>query len=568
MKNSSNFFILSLILFYLSQTAFPQTIYYVKTTGNDSSSGLSWDSAFATIQKALDAAQAGDQIWVASGTYNPTSTYGEGDDPGLRHFRLKDSVEMYGGFAGTETSIAQRTNYGVGSSNETILSGNLGGGSNCYHVFYHPDNTYSLSNSTILDGFTIQNGLAAAFSPHDHGAGMFNGNLSNPVIRNCTFKNNSAQYGGGAIYIGGNSSTYVNCLFYENDAMGTPWSTGGAIYCNNSSPTFINCTIVNNHSINGGGFYVLSNSILTLNNCIVWGNTAGTGNQIYNGGTVYLNYSCYSNSSNDIYGNSVNTTSCITDDPQFVNSSTYDFRISGISPCADAGNNSYCNTTYDIRGYNYPRKLNKNTGETGTIDIGAYEYKLNDDPLPVELSSFVAINKSRCIELKWITETEVNNYGFEIERRYNKNLEWMKVGFVQSSGNSNSPKEYTFTDYVLDEGYYSYRLKQIDLDGSYKYSQSIEINFKVPEKFVLFQNYPNPFNPLTTIDFIIPEDGKTTLKIYDISGKEIKTLVNSDLNKGKIYRIKFDGSELSSGTYFYILESKNHKAVKKFIILK
>jgi len=208
---------------------------------------------------------------------------------------------------------------------------------------------------------------------------MFNGNQSNPIIKNCTFIQNDGGCGG-AVYIGGNQSQYINCLFYSN----TTSDGGGAVYCNNSNPTFINCVISNNSSTYGGGVHTYYASP-TLKNCIVWGNTASsTGRQFYlEAGTTTLNYSCYANGTYDVYaadGAFSADSSCTTSDPLFVDANNNDFRVLGISSCVDAGNNDYISEQYDIRGAGYPRKLNKTTGAAGTVDMGAYEYKVGSDP--------------------------------------------------------------------------------------------------------------------------------------------------------------------------------------------
>jgi hypothetical protein len=202
-------------------------------------------------------------------------------------------------------------------------------------------------------------------------------------------------------------------------------------------------------------------------------------------------------------------------------------------------------------------------------------FTLGDDnsPLPVELTSFIAtVTKQNQVELNWQTATEINNYGFEIERFVifspSKNDNWQKIGFVKGNGNSNSPKYYSFIDQNPVGGKLKYRLKQIDSDGSFSYSNEIVVDVNIPKVFALEQNYPNPFNPITTISFTLQEDGLTTLKIYDLLGREVKTLVNEELKAGQIHRINFDGSRLASGVYFYKLESKNKSMIRKFVLMK
>ncbi|NQV19185.1 MAG: hypothetical protein HQ534_11680, partial [Armatimonadetes bacterium] len=147
---------------------------FVDIDADGSNNGSSWANAYTTLQSALDVA-SGDQIWVAKGTYKPSSPYNLTID-GNRdfHFRMINDVAIYGGFAGTETAVIQRTSYGVGETNETILSGDIGtpgdNSDNCYHVFYHP-NGLGLTGSAILDGFTITGGNADE-DPHWGGGGL------------------------------------------------------------------------------------------------------------------------------------------------------------------------------------------------------------------------------------------------------------------------------------------------------------------------------------------------------------------------------------------------------------
>jgi hypothetical protein len=201
-------------------------------------------------------------------------------------------------------------------------------------------------------------------------------------------------------------------------------------------------------------------------------------------------------------------------------------------------------------------------------------------PLPVELTSFTATSVRLNTELKWGTATEINNHGFEIERTFLHDLNsekkssaaaknWSSVGFVEGSGNSNAPKEYSFKDKVQKPGKYSYRLKQIDRDGQFKYTQSVEIEVgTVPKVFALEQNYPNPFNPSTTIGFTLNATGKTSLKIYDAIGREVVTLVDEVLEAGVYHQQIFNASRFASGVYFARLVSGSNVQVKKLMLMK
>ncbi len=189
--------------------------------------------------------------------------------------------------------------------------------------------------------------------------------------------------------------------------------------------------------------------------------------------------------------------------------------------------------------------------------------------MPVELSSFLASVVNSYIELKWTTETEINNYGFEIQKKEvrSQETEWNTIGFVEGSGNSNSPKEYEFIDRGVSTGKYLYRLKQIDNDGSYEYSNVIEIDLGAPMKLSLSQNYPNPFNPKTIINYAVPVGSEVNIVIYDALGNEVTTLIN-EFKEAGIHSISFDATDLPSGVYIYKMQAGEFVETKKMVLLK
>ena len=144
---------------------------------------------------------------------------------------------------------------------------------------------------------------------------------------------------------------------------------------------------------------------------------------------------------------------------------------------------------------------------------------------------------------------------------------WEKIGFVIGNGNSNSPKDYSFVDDNVTTGKYSYRLKQIDNNGQFEYSKSIEVDLKAPKNFELSQNYPNPFNPGTTIRFSIPEAGNVKLNIFNSLGEEVANLVD-EFREAGTYKINYDASGLSSGIYFYQLRINEFTSIKKMLLIK
>ncbi len=210
------------------------------------------------------------------------------------------------------------------------------------------------------------------------------------------------------------------------------------------------------------------------------------------------------------------------------------------------------------RGYGYA------SGELGLI------MRYNDTSVPVELTSFTFLVNENNVKLNWQTATETNNLGFQVERRKTqdeRSKEWETIGFVEGNGTTTEPHSYSFADENLQVGKYQYMLKQIDYDGSFEYSKIIEVNINIPDKFLLEQNYPNPFNPLTKIEWQTPLAGFNVLKIYDVLGSEVKTLVDEFLEAGK-HSIDFNASGLSSGIYFYKLNAGGNTYVRKMILLQ
>jgi hypothetical protein len=193
--------------------------------------------------------------------------------------------------------------------------------------------------------------------------------------------------------------------------------------------------------------------------------------------------------------------------------------------------------------------------------------------IPVELISFKANISDGNVKLYWSTATETNNLGFEIYRTIKNNEQsWQKIGFVQGLGTTTEVQSYSFTDKSTLSGNYLYRLKQIDYDGSYEYSNIIEVEVLNPTEFSLEQNYPNPFNPGTTIKFMISSalgGGFTILKVYDVLGNEVAVLVNEEKQAG-IYEVEFSNNNLNltSGVYYYQLIAGSYIATKKMMILK
>jgi hypothetical protein len=204
---------------------------------------------------------------------------------------------------------------------------------------------------------------------------------------------------------------------------------------------------------------------------------------------------------------------------------------------------------------------------------------LNQLTVPVELTSFTASISENEVQLIWTTATETNNEGFEIQRKKSvdrsQELEWEKLAFIPGFGTTTEPHSYSLIDKDLQQGKYQYRLKQIDFDGSFEYSDVVSAEIISPSKFSLEQNYPNPFNPDTKIKYTIPnvianevkQSQLVTLKVFDVLGNEVKTLVNEEKTAGT-YEVTLNAAVLPSGVYFYKLQTRNFVETKKMILIK
>lgn len=313
---------------------------------------------------------------------------------------------------------------------------------------------------------------------------------------------------------------------------------------------------------------------------------------------IPVNRLCYKVTSNEIiitYINAPNYNNTGSDPNDYVS-----FQII-VSHSASPAINSQISVqyNYDQTGSSFITKYNANTlspyliglqGSNSASQILQYRY-LNLTPalvssgpmfgsnlalafgpdntlLPVELASFTSSVNENNTKLKWSTVNELNNSGFEIQRTNANENSWKKINFVNGNGTTNEIKEYSYEDRNIASGKYQYRLKQIDFNGNYKYYElSNEVEIRVPKKFNLSQNYPNPFNPATKISFELPRTSKVKLSVYDVTGKLASELVSEQRAAG-YYTVEFNGSNLASGTYFYVLQAEDFSAVKKMVLLK
>jgi hypothetical protein len=579
------------------------TIYVNSTNVSGIHNGLSWATAFTDFQLGVDAASAGDSVFVARGTYQPASG---------QSFSMKEGVKIYGGFAGTETSLSQRD---LKKGDTSFLKGNGN------TVIYNNNN--GLTVAALLDNFTITSGNA------DNGGGMFNSS-SSPTITNCIFSGNSANYGGG-MYNSESSPTITNCIFSESTAT---WG-GGGMFNLQSSSILTNCTFSENTANRGGGIYKSSSSSSIITNCIFSGNTAsggGRGGGMYNsdlsstvincifsgntasmGGGMYndnfsslilnLTNCTFSGNTATLGGGMVNDnedspnpgiisiTNCIiydnnsgivnirglgspislivtyslvqgmdadatnhnldgNTDPLFVNAPSYttapftggDYILQTGSPAINVGNNATlaAGDTTDLAGN--PRIAGS------TVDMGAYEFQ---SALPITLENFTATKESDYAKLEWTTASEINNKEFIISRSSDGSV-FTEIGKVAGAGTTFLEKNYTFYDNDPANGINYYRLQQVDIDGRITEAGIRTVRFSFVNG--LIKIYPNPTENEVRIEF--GEGSFRQLELTDNTGKVLQriTLGINDREKilqlgnypAGIYMIRLTGEKVAS----------------------
>lgn len=355
---------------------------YVKADANGANNGSSWTNAYTDLQAALAAAASGDEIWVAAGIYKPTAT----TDRNIS-FSLRNGVAVYGGFAGTESLLAERDT----AAHPTILSGDIGtvgdNSDNSYHVFFHAGS--NIDASAVLDGFTVTGGNAGRSFTNSAGGGMKNGLYATDefraTLRNLIFSDNSAIWGGGMYCTGVCAPSLANIVFRNNHA-GLSFDTftlgggGGLMHVGvgSSGPILTNVTFSGNSSDgSGGAIYVAGGQGFIVNNSILWGNAAADGTQIFLGdGSIALNNSIVEGGCpGGVICNNV-----LADDPLFVNAAGGDLHLQNGSPAIDVGDNAAlpADVATDLDGR--PRIFND------TVDLGPYE----NQPAPAPMHGSLA----------------------------------------------------------------------------------------------------------------------------------------------------------------------------------
>jgi hypothetical protein len=254
-----------------------------------------------------------------------------------------------------------------------------------------------------------------------------------------------------------------------------------------------------------------------------------------------------------------------------------------VSPTPAAGNINITFPSGNILS-TFPGNVDMKVTTSGNVSVGTYTITIvgngpNGTPvhkrtvslvvglvIPVELTAFNASVNKNDVVLNWTTATELNNLGFEIQRK-SRDDSYQSIAFINGKGTTTEINDYTYIDKTVDAGMYSYRLMQKDYDGTFAYSQEVEVEINLPLEYSLDQNYPNPFNPTTTIRYSIPEDNFVSIKLYDILGNEVLTLVNEQRQAGR-YEMLFNASNIASGVYYYQINSGSFTQTRKLMLMK
>ena len=473
--------------------------------------------------------------------------------------------------------------------------------------------TYTMGTSTIvLNGTSSQNTLGGTNLPTSFYNLTLN-NSSGVTVANAVTVTNTLTLGGNNTYTNlSNISGYSGIVYAATSPQTTGSELGGSITnltINNSNgvtlgnPTTVTGALtLSNGSLNTGANVISLGSSATISGeqsarCVV-GNLAvaktigptvgsdqtfgGIGVTLQDGsddlGTVSITrVTGTAISANSNTGIKRSWTISSTLSP----SQTRNLTLSWVSDDDNSKNlaNSQAYQSTDAGSTWSPVGVSQDASTTrsvivATTSLGVWTVSDAGSPLPVELVSFTATASGANAQLSWITASESNNYGFDVERRTVNSEQlsvnnWTKVAFIEGHGTTSTPQNYSFADNTVISGKYSYRLKQVDRNGKFTYSKEVEAVIGLtPDDYKLSQNYPNPFNPSTTIRFAVRTAGQVSLKVYNTAGQEVRTLFNEAAEPDKAYSVLFDGTGMASGTYFYVLQTPAGREVKKMLMVK
>lgn len=440
------------------------------------------------------------------------------------------------------------------------ITGDQVGGTRAVGIYLTGNPSSGTTTITKNTLHTLQtSGTSGLFGIHDFQTGG-TVNISNNFIGG-----NFASSTGGQYMLLRFTGTGTRTAYHNTLVVNTVTSASDAnnLYINSGIANFRNNLAINNHNTNFS--YCIFNDLISPSDLTTNYNdlyAPGANNGIgYDGFTSYDPLSNWQGAFSPNFPDVNSVSVAVT----FVNSAS-DFHLSGGSngDVQLRGTNGLASD--DIDGNS--RLTNPNGPYMGADEASS--------ALPVQLVSFTTSANRLDAVLRWTTATEVNNYGFEVERRAVQGSgltvqgsEWSKVGFVQGAGTSSSPRDYFYVDAGLPAGRYAYRIKQMDNDGTFEYFTSAELEVGVAAKVLALESpFPNPFNPSTSIEFTLPERGRAVLKVFNIIGQEVAELFNDVAEGGLIYQARFDASALPSGVYISRLEFNGQSVMQKMLFVK
>jgi hypothetical protein len=537
-------------------TVFPNVaVVYVDGSKATSGDGLTWATAFKSVQEGINYPCI-TQVWVKAGTYLPRLDVNGlvPTDARAKTFLMKSGVSVYGGFAGTETTLSQRN----WRNNPTVLSGDLGTLSSNTDNAYHVVVVNTPTAATILDGFTVTGGNANGSglfltnsNGNSDGGGIYSlGGGTNLSLTNLSIANNNTSSSGGGIFNTGNSSpTITNAVIVGNSSK----YGAGVFIQSNLSPTFLNTTIVNNAALfSGGAIYNTQAIDIVITNSIIWGNTeGGTAISSIAGTASSITYSDIQQTSGVYTG-----TGNINSNPLFQNAAT-PAGADGVWMTADDGLQLPCNSPCLNKGINTGAPALDILGNaifTTVKDMGAYESQIVCPVLPIEWLSFTGRHTDKGNLLTWITATEINNKGYQIERAPQPQKgavpTWEVLGFADAKGNAAT---YEFTDKAPFGGWGLYRLRQIDNDGKETFSKVISIQ-NSPSGGRGLKVYPSVSTGILTVETSEMGD----YQVFNLLGQQMLTGKTLPSGAGGL-----DVSALPQGTYILKVGVEQAKFVKQ-----
>ncbi len=590
--------------------------YYVSLLGDNNNPGTK-EQPWRTMQFAVSKASPGDTILVEDGIYEgpvimtksgTADAYitlkainkwgakvevadGIGAEDGIKaaaNYLTIDGFEIYDaapGFDHLGNGVTVYQNHHVNVRNNKIhgFGGSGIQGAHFDHMYIENNVVYNNAkyNPNQPSGISLWQAIAVDDAPGYHA--IIRNNRSYGNINLVPLGGAGTKDGNGILIddfrnSAGNDPTDINFphrTLIENNLCYDNGGKGLQVFKSDKVDVFNNTVYHNNHDLQNTGTWRGELSLITSTET-VWRNNIGVSNPgegflqwnsalfISKGGnTVWENNITYSGTPGD-YGLHIDASTLsegylvennqLGVNPLFTDGENFDLSLTPDSPAIDAGSNqitSFFDIIYQVR-------------PADSVDVGAFEYS-DDPPLPVELTSFDAIVSGTDIQLSWTTASELNNAGFAVELR-TPDRDFEQVLFVEGQGTTNAAQTYEATLKSVSSGTYSLRLKQLDFDGAFDYSEAIDV-VVVADAYHLAQSYPNPFNPQTHIQYALPVANHVTLEVFDLLGRSIRTLVNEEQAAGA-YSILFDARNLPNGTYVYRLTAGTYTQTKTMMLLK